>query len=306
VTGRSIRRAVGQEPSPCGAHCGPKQATPGLEKDGYLLVKCLTCALVYVANPPPDSDISSIYSFSSGYHMELADRDASAIATHSRTARRYLSLLAAHRAPGRILDVGCSVGVFLETVRSAGWEAYGVELSDDTAAAARARGLNVATGTLASAGFPAENFDAITFWDVLEHLKDPLATLILANKLLVRDGILALSTPNVDGIFPRMSLRAAPLTRVWLHPEPPYHLVQFSKKTIDYALRLAGFEILETIDRRISLSYTFGTFPRVIQSPKRLAYAAIFAPFALFGPGFSSGDEINVVARKIASPRRNA
>src|SRR4051812_36314269 len=58
-----------------------------------------------------------------------------------------------------------------------------------------ARGLNVATGTLASARFPGESFDAITFWGVLEHLRDPLATLILANKLLARDGILTLSTP---------------------------------------------------------------------------------------------------------------
>jgi 2-polyprenyl-3-methyl-5-hydroxy-6-metoxy-1,4-benzoquinol methylase len=304
---RTSNRAVGEEPSPLRCPlCSEASHSLIFEKDDYLLVKCRTCGLVYVANPPPDSDITSIYSFSSGYHIELVDRDASAIATHSRTARRYLSLLAAHRSPGRILDVGCSVGVFLETVRAAGWEAYGVELSEDSAAAARARGLNVATGTLASAGFPTENFDAITFWDVLEHLRDPLGALLLANKLLVRDGILALSTPNVDGIFPRISLRTAPLTRVWRHPEPPYHLVQFSKKTIRYALRLAGFEILETIDRRIPLSYTFGRFPRVVRSPKRLAYAALFAPLALIGPGFSSGDEINVVARKVASPRRNA
>jgi SAM-dependent methyltransferase len=276
------------------------------EKDGYELVRCQTCALVYVANLPPDSDVTSIYSFSSGYHIELADRDASAIAAHSRTAGRYLRLLAAHRHPGRILDVGCSVGIFLEAARAGGWEAYGVELSDDTAAAARARGLDVVTGTLANARFPAENFDAVTFWDVLEHLRDPVPTLFLANKLLVQDGILALSTPNVGGIFPRVSLRVAPLTRVWRHPEPPYHLVQFSKETIEHALRLAGFEILETIDRRIPLSYTFGTFQRLIRSPKRLAYAAAFAPLALIGPMFSSGDEIEIVAQKIAPPRGSA
>jgi 2-polyprenyl-3-methyl-5-hydroxy-6-metoxy-1,4-benzoquinol methylase len=280
--------------------CLAKRALPIFEKSGYEIVKCAGCALVFVANPPTDSDLRAIYSFSSGYHADLADRTSPANAKFIRTAKRYVRLLASYRDAGRILDVGCSAGLFLEEARASGWEAYGVELSDDTAAVGRARGLNVVTGTLEDAKFPAKFFDAITLWDVLEHVRDPIGTLSLANELLVPGGILALSTPNVQGIFPRLSFRAARLTGRWPHPEPPYHLVQFSKKTIVDTLHRARFEVLDILNHRIPLGYTFGTSGRILRSPKQMLYAAAFVPIALIGPIVNSGDQIDVIAVKLA------
>jgi 2-polyprenyl-3-methyl-5-hydroxy-6-metoxy-1,4-benzoquinol methylase len=280
--------------------CLAERALPIFEKSGYEIVKCAACGLVFVANPPTDSDIQAMYSFSSGYHADLADRTSPANAKFTRTAKRYVRLLASYRDGGRILDVGCSAGVFLDEARTCGWETYGVELSDDTASVARTRGLNVVTGTLGDAKLPAKFFDVITLWDVLEHVRDPVGTLSLANELLVPGGILALSTPNVDGMFPRLSLRAARLTRRWPHPEPPYHLAQFSKKTIAHALHLARFEVLDIVDRRIPLDYTFGTSGHVLRSPKRTLFAVAFMPIALIGPIVNSGDQIDVIALKPA------
>jgi SAM-dependent methyltransferase len=280
--------------------CLAERALPIFEKSGYEIVKCAACALVFVANPPADSDIRAMYSFASGYHADLADQESPANVKFIGNAKRYVRLLASYRDAGRILDVGCSAGVFLEEARACGWHAYGVELSDDTAAVARAKGLNVVTGTLEDAKFPAKFFDVIALWDVLEHVRDPVGTLSLANELLVPGGILALSTPNVEGIFPRLSLRAARLTRSWPHPEPPYHLVQFSKKTIGDALHLARFEVLDILDHRIPLGYTFGTSGHILRSLKRTLFAAAFVPIALIGPIVNSGDQIDVIALKLA------
>lgn len=285
----------------CALCADESRADTVFRKEGYEIVRCSACGLTYVANPPNDSEISAMYSFARGYHGELTDRESAASAKFTRAARRYLHLIGEYRQAGRILDVGCSAGIFLDTARESGWDTYGVEISQDTADVARSRGLNVVTGTLADANFPTGFFDVVTFWDVLEHLRDPVATLALARDLLVSRGILALSTPNVDGVFPRLSLRAARRTGVWRHPEPPHHLVQFSKKTIKHALELAGFEILQVIDRRIPLGHTFGTVGHVLRSPKRSAYAAAFAPVAFIGPLLKSGDSIDVIARK-ASP----
>ena len=282
------------------ALCTGESAEPVFRKEGYEIVRCSACGLMYVANPPTDFEISAMYSFACGYHRELADRESAASAKFARAARRYLRLIGKYRDSGRILDVGCSAGIFLDTARKNGWDTYGVEISQDAAEVARSRGLNVVTGTLADANLPRGFFDVVTFWDVLEHVRNPVATLALARDLLGSRGILALATPNVDGVFPRLSLHAAELTGVWRHPEPPHHLVQFSKKTIKHALELAGFQILQVIDRRIPLGHTFGTVGHVLRSPKRSAYAAAFAPVAFIGPLLKSGDSIDVIARKVS------
>jgi 2-polyprenyl-3-methyl-5-hydroxy-6-metoxy-1,4-benzoquinol methylase len=281
--------------------CGAEHAELLFVKSGHRIVRCTACDIAYVENPPSGREIAEMYSFSSGYHCDLAEQGSPAIPKHATAATRYLDLIGGYRQGGRLLDVGCSVGVFLDAARRRGWDAYGVEVSQDTAAVARARGLNVHTGTLADSSFPPRFFDVVTLWDVIEHLADPLETLKSINAILTDNGILALSTPNVDGLFPRLSLALAGLAGVWPHPEPPYHLFQFSKKTIAQAVSDSGFEIVRVVDRRIPLTYTFGTPSHVVRSAKRLAYAAIFAPVALIGPILNSGDQIDVVARKAVS-----
>jgi 2-polyprenyl-3-methyl-5-hydroxy-6-metoxy-1,4-benzoquinol methylase len=282
--------------------CGADRAAVLFVKNGYRIVRCAACDVAYVENRPSRHEIAEIYSFSSGYHRDLADPGSPATARHATAAKRYLDLIEAHRKGGRILDVGCSVGIFLDAARRSGWEVYGVEFSKDTAALARASGLNVLTGTLADTSFPNEFFDVVTLWDVLEHLSDPLETLKAINPLLTNNGILGLSTPNVDGLFPRLSLALAGLAGVWPHPEPPYHLFQFSKETLAQVLSGSGFEAVRVVDRRIPLTYTFGTPRHVMRSARRLGYAAIFAPIALIGPLLNSGDQVDVVARKVLSP----
>jgi 2-polyprenyl-3-methyl-5-hydroxy-6-metoxy-1,4-benzoquinol methylase len=278
--------------------CGNRRAQHLYTKNGVELVRCISCGLVYVWNPPTPDAIERLYSFASGYHTVFRSDNSAESRAHAARAVEFLRIVGRYSRPGRILDVGCSAGFFLERARAEGWTTFGVEISSDTAELARGRGLDVFTGTLERTGFRPESFDVVTMWDVLEHLEDPVATIAVTAEVLKEEGLLALSTPNIGGIFPRLSYRAARWTGRWPHPEPPHHLFQFSKATISRLLKQGGLTPIKILDRRAPLSYTFGDRSLLLREPKRLAYAAVFAPVAFVAPLVRGGDDMVVIARK--------
>jgi len=237
-----------------------------------------------------------LYSFKSGFHTELANQ-AEAIAAADDAASQHLNMMGLTKSAGTLLDVGCSTGRFIAAANQAGFLAQGVEFNVDTAELARAQGLDVTTGTLSDLKAPKHFFDAITMWDIVEHVPDPLTLLNTARELLAEDGWLWLTTPNIDGLFPQASLRVAHSIGKWPHPEPPYHLTQFSQQTITAALHRAGFDQVVVKQQSIPLSYSFGSALKVLTDPRRLAYAAAFAPLAVLGPLIGRGDTLLVAAR---------
>ncbi|MEO7725845.1 MAG: class I SAM-dependent methyltransferase [Burkholderiales bacterium] len=117
-----------------------------------------------------------------------------------RVARRRLDtlsvLLDKPPAATRVLDVGCSRGNFLAAGSRLGFSMEGVEPAANIAAAARADGHVVHTGLLADVNFEAASFDAITLFEVIEHLQQPLPLLRECHRVLKPGGILVLSTGN--------------------------------------------------------------------------------------------------------------
>lgn len=278
--------------------CGHNDHEHVFTKEGFDLVRCCSCHLVFVLKQPDMVELEKMYSIESGYHDKYAYGEAD-LTWETERAHRHLGDIRRHKASGRLLDVGCSAGFFLKEARAAGWDVCGVELSEGTAAIARQRfGLDVRTGVLTDDLFAPGSFDVVTLWDVIEHLKDPISILTTAKRLLKRDGVLLIETPNIDGLFPRWSYKVASLLDYWPHPEPPGHLFQFSKKTIKRLLEMAGFQTVEIHDARIPLFYSFGSPSTLARSPKRLAYALAFAPLARIGPMLGQGDALVAAAIK--------
>jgi 2-polyprenyl-3-methyl-5-hydroxy-6-metoxy-1,4-benzoquinol methylase len=224
---------------------------PLYERHGHRLVRCPECRLVFQDPQPSEAALARAYyhdpEFARSLQGELRPRALGA-------ARAKLERLRPGELPAagaRVLDVGCSSGAWLELAAEAGFEATGVEIGEATAAAARERGLDVITGTLAEAlpRLEGRRFDLITFWDVLEHLRDPRRELELARGLLAPGGLLAASFPNVEGLYPQLTLRLlARRTGVWEHPELPVHLYDFAPATARRLFESSGFELrrLET------------------------------------------------------------
>ena len=144
------------------------------------------------------------------------------------------------RRPGRVLDVGCGRGLLLKVFRNRGWEVAGTELSDQAASYAReVLHLPVQTGNLEQLNLPANQFDAVVMWHVLEHLPEPRATLAVVNRVLKPGGVFIASVPNFGGWEARFSRDK------WFHLDVPRHLTHFTNESLRHLLRDTGFCDLE-------------------------------------------------------------
>jgi SAM-dependent methyltransferase len=96
----------------------------------------------------------------------------------------------------RLLDVGCSSGALVAAAQNLGFIAEGVEPAPKAAAAAQAAGLNVRQALLEEAAYPADSFDAITLFEVLEHVREPLPLLRECHRILAPRGLVVIGTGN--------------------------------------------------------------------------------------------------------------
>lgn len=274
--------------------CGFARCVPLFVKDGYRLVRCADCDLAYIANPPGAEAIKAIYSADASYHDQLLDSGSDEYQLQRKRAHQHMQMLRRFRpdpAGELLLDIGCSSGIFLGEARAEGMVCMGSELSADTAAFARRHfRLPVHQGDWRDAGLADESFDIVTLFDVIEHLPDPMGELMALRRLLRPGGLLLLATPDIDGLFPRASYRLADRLDYWPHPEPPHHLFQFSQKTLSAMVEKAGYRVTGAHHTAIDLAYSFGTPAAWRESPKMLAYAALFAPVAIIGDWIGQGD----------------
>lgn len=195
------------------------------------IVRCTDCGLVYQNPQPVPEDLIDAY----GHVVDVRyDREREG---RIHTFRRSLRELEEYCGRGRLLDVGSHLGFFVEVARKAGWEAEGIEPSEWAAATARSRGLPVARGSIDDLE-PDASYDAVTLWDVIEHLTDPVAAVATLQGMLKPGGVLALSTMDVD----------APVAKLLGHRWPWYmqmHLFYFSRRSLRTLVERAGFEVLE-------------------------------------------------------------
>lgn len=139
----------------------------------------------------------------------------------------------------RILDFGCGWGFFLSGAKERGWEPYGLEpLSGSAIYACAQFGATVVADVLREDTFPAEHFDAITAFQVFEHLPDPADALQKLRRFLRPGGVIFIEVPNID----TWSMR--------LFGKRHRHFVQdhlnfFSRATLSELLRRHGFEVIE-------------------------------------------------------------
>lgn len=211
------------------------------------LVRCRDCGLIY-QNPRPTavemgqhypSDYEPFHSYESKKPSWLL-RKAIEYGMDNRA-----KLVTSAVYSGKLLDVGCAAGDFLDHVRQkGGWEVQGVEISPFAADLARRKyHLDVFTGTLEEACFADETFDAVTMWDVLEHLHDPADSLKEVHRILKPGGVLAFRVPNGD------SFDAKLFGPYWSGLDAPRHLYVFQKRTLQTLLNKSGFRMARATSR---------------------------------------------------------
>lgn len=210
----------------------------------FSMVECQGCGAVYQHPRPTPAAMEQFYpseyqQYTPGVHTESRLR---------RIDRRYglrkrCAIVTRHVRSGRLLDVGCATGDFLsEMKRQPGWTVAGIEPSQYAARYAHEQvGVPVVNGVLNDAPFGDASFDAITMWDVLEHVYDPRTVIAEAVRLLRPGGVLVVNHPNLD------SIDRALFGRLWLGYELPRHLYLYPTDTLR---RLMGEHGLYEVERR--------------------------------------------------------
>jgi len=140
---------------------------------------------------------------------------------------------------GKLLDVGCGAGRFLDLMRKADWEVFGVEPDARAARTAESLlGVPITVGSVSDARFPDDYFDAVTLNHVLEHVYDPLDLIRECLRVLRPEGRLVIVTPNLE------SLGHTHFRSIWRGLEPPRHLYLFSMRALRSCSDKAGLRIL--------------------------------------------------------------
>ena len=223
---------------PCN-HCGADDAALAAVQNGYRIVRCRGCGLVYVNPRPPAESLPGLYA---DYHVRDGGDEASwnrLMAGNFREAATVLERTRGGAGPGRLLDVGCGYGGFVKLMRIRGWEAEGIDPSKATVAAAAKIGVPVRLGTLDEA---EGTYDAITLFYVLEHLPDPSGALRKLFGLLAPGGTLLLRVPHTAPIV--SLLRPFGLDGTLF--DPPFHLFDFPPALLGEMMRKAGFSDIRT------------------------------------------------------------
>jgi SAM-dependent methyltransferase len=150
-----------------------------------------------------------------------------------------------YKQSGAILDLGCSSGAFLASLRSQSWELYGIEVSADCARRAEAAsGAKVFVGDILEAPFPRESFDVITCFDVLEHLYEPRRVMAKVTEWLKPGGVFCVFVPNIDSAEGRV------FGSYWCGLELPRHLFHYSPAALRYLMKSVGLQEVSLVTRR--------------------------------------------------------
>ena len=247
------------EDAPCN-WCGTEQSTllfegpDRLEKlpGKFRLMRCTQCGL-YRQNPRLTwESLKHYYPEDYASHGRLVQHEQGALRQLDKRYGPWKRLRAVERMQpgGRMLEVGCGTGQFLEeALRSGHWEVTGVEPSERAASYTREHlKIPVIQDLFSNTDLPESSFDAVIFWNVFEHLYHPIADLRKAQRLLKPGGWVVIGLPNIESWEQRI------FKEYWVGWDQPRHLYLFPQKKLRSILEKEGFQQVST--RCISTSYS--------------------------------------------------
>lgn len=215
-------------------------------KEGkYTVFKCSSCKLAFLY--PVPSEIEKIYDkeYFEKWYLRFYDERKIYFENLVEKLKKYLP------SSGKLLDVGCGAGIFLDVMKKNGWDVYGQDTSPFAVEYCRKNGYKVFNSSLDKIDLPDNNFDVITILDVIAHIKNPLSYLKTCRRALKPDGILIIKTPNhTDFLF--YIARFFSFTgksRSLLHiPAQIYHFNIFSLEKLLQKENLSRKKIFLTLD----------------------------------------------------------
>jgi len=203
-------------------HCGLMYANPQ---------ELLDCEKVSAEDYPKVYDEQANRKYFQKQHTQLPDNEQ---------ALGVLNKLIPKR--GRLLEIGSYCGIFLNRIRSQGWDTVGLEPDPGPANYSRTKfGLNIVDGILPNPGLEPHSFDAVVMLHVIEHIPDPAQNLREIHRLLKPGGLLVVETPRFDSLmFKLLGRRERSISNC------NGHIFFFTVPTLQKIFEVNGFEVVRT------------------------------------------------------------
>jgi len=205
----------------------------------FTLYSCEACRCLFL-HPMPDSrEIERFYPADYWWNARRSGGLKKLESVYRKLALRdhiaFITKAAGDRGVD-VLDVGCGSGTLLGLLKHRGFRVTGLDFSAEAAAIAEAEnGVDVVVGTLEEAHFPAESFDVVTLFHVMEHVTNPRLVLAQVSRVLKPNGVAILQVPNIESWqFKIFGAR-------WYGLDIPRHVIDYSRNSMLKLLADSGF-----------------------------------------------------------------
>ena len=183
---------LGSTPKIC-PNCNGDSPRAIFDKTGKTFFRCTECSLVFVHAIYPEF-VTDIDHLSSTYEFEEVVKPKAGL---RKKMDAWLKHMEPHRKTGKLLEIGCGQGIFLQYAKDAGWDVTGVDVLEPVVEVARGkRGLNVHLGELVQANLDSDTYDACFMSEVIEHIIDPVPLMTEIRRVLRPGGVAVFSTGN--------------------------------------------------------------------------------------------------------------
>lgn len=223
------------EPSTCPL-CGARCASIAWRENPYVIAGC-TCGFRHLAEQPAEGGVTYGDSYFRKNYLAVLPR-------RLQHARKLFARVRPLLPGNRLLDVGAGIGVFARAARELGLDVTAVDTSEAAARFAREEVGSEVQATDFLTMDVSGKYDAVTLWDVIEHVPRPTDFVAHARQVLRPGGVLVIKTPNVPGLAWQAARLAGrwTSTRGFLHV--PSHVGFFDRRTLLRLTERASLEVL--------------------------------------------------------------
>ncbi len=213
-----------------------------VSKEEFNLAKCQNCNFIFTQNVPAQASIAPYYKFED--YISHTDTQVGVVNKlyhfiRKRTLLKKLNWIKKYTNlnNGKILDIGCGTGAFLNTMQKNNWAIEGIEPDETARNKSKELYQFEPSNPEKLFNYPNNEFDAITMWHVLEHVHELDAYIQQLKKMLKPNGSIFIAVPNYT------SYDAKYYKNYWAAYDVPRHLYHFSPQAMQVLATNNGFEI---------------------------------------------------------------
>lgn len=215
-----------------------------VSRETFQIVQCSSCGFKFTNPRPEENELGKYYK--SEEYVSHSNTKKGFVNSTYQSVRKYtllkkLQLISKYFKSGKILDIGCGTGEFLNICKSAKWQTVGIEPDDDAREMAiKNYGLDVRKESDLSL-LEGGSFDIISMWHVLEHVPKLNERIEELKRLIKPNGIIIIAVPNCN------SLDAKIYKQDWAAYDVPRHLYHFSPQDISTLFSKHGMKVFRIL-----------------------------------------------------------